>query len=239
MKNSLQVNQTSSPGNKWLHFSYFSLVISLVVFILVGLFWWRASIYYQKYLVDINRARVQNRLDGIATSLTSAINHRQALLTGLAAFIKSSKNEVNFDNQLAVYASGLYADDPVVRAIEFFPVNGTELIYPENKNETLKGRKLDDLINDSRPDVRADVQRAIQIRKITLSNPYELLQGGKGVVARLAVYDGSKFLGLTVIVLNLEPLLEVPGLYPAPTDLQYYPQRYNGSLVFRYRERIG
>jgi PAS domain S-box-containing protein len=232
MENSHQHSPDSSTVQKWFRNPNISLFFAFLVFILAGFFWWRVSVSYQKYLMDQSRTRVQIRVDGIASSLASAINRRQALLTGLSAFIKLYAKDKNLNDQFNLYASGLYANDPVIRAIEFFPVDGYELIYPTAQNETLKGRTIEDLINDTRPDVRADVQRAIQSRVITLSNPYELLQGGKGVVARMAVYDGNEFLGLTVVVLNLEPLLEVPGLNPAPADLRTALKDSKGQLFY-------
>ena len=232
MNNSAPDERKSPPDIKWLRYPNISWIIPIVVFLLVGSIWWRLSVSYQNYLFDISRSRVQNKVDGIATSLTSAINHRLALLTGLESFIELYSDDVNFKDQFAVYSSGLYADDPIIRAIQFFPVDGYELIYPISKNETLIGRKLADLINDSRPEVRADVQRAIDSRKITLSEPYELLQGGKGVVARLAVYKGEKFLGLTVVVLNLDPLLAVSGLIPPQDDLLISLKDSKGIVFF-------
>ncbi len=237
MENSHQHSPDSSTVQKWFRNPNISLIFAFLVFILIGLFWWRVSVSYQKYLLDQSRSRVQVRVEGIATSLASAINRRQALLTGLAAFVKLKAKDEKLNNDFEIYASGLHANDPVIRAIEYFPVDGYELVYPSVENETLKGRTIDDLINDTRPDVRADVQRAIQSRGITLSNPYELLQGGKGVVARMAVYDGNEFLGLTVVVLNLEPLLEVPGLNPASADLRTALKDVKGQ--FFYGDRPG
>lgn len=232
MNRSVQDGLKLSSDIKWLRYPNISWIISIVVFILVGIFWWRLSISYQDYLIGISRSRVQSSIEGIAASLTSTVNHRLGLLTGLESFIVLHSSDGNFEEQFELYSSGLYANDSIIRAIQYFPVNGYELIYPINKNEFLIGRTLADLVNDSRPEVRADVQRAIESRKITLSDPYELLQGGEGVVARQAVYKGDEFLGLTVIVLDLEPLLEVTGLNPLPDDLLPSLKDSKGKVFF-------
>jgi PAS domain S-box-containing protein len=209
-----------------------ALLFSLLVFSLTGIFWWRLSLTSQEHFLDARRDEIQGRLNGMGSSLTMAVNRRQALLTGLAAFVKLQRTEELVNQNFEIYASGLQGNDPVIRAVQVFPKDGYELVYPMVNNEILTERTLDDLLNDKRPNLRADVQRAIQSRKITLSQPYELLQGGQGVVARLAVYDGDEFWGLVVVVLNIDPLLAIPGINSPSSDLQYALKDSTGQVFF-------
>ena len=126
--------------------------------------------------------------------------------------MKISPTDAELRSKFTPFASGLYAGKQDIRAIQVFPEEGAVLVYPIEGNEATIGRTLDDLINDERPDVRADVQRTIQTRQIAISGPYELRQGGLGMVARLAIYQEDTFLGLAVIVLDMPPLLEAGGL---------------------------
>ena len=81
-------------------------------------------------------------------------------------------------------------------------------VFPIKGNEKVMGH---DLINDKRPSVRSDVQRTIQTRKVVLSGPYELRQGGLGLVARKAVFVKGSFWGLATMVIDIPPILEDAG----------------------------
>lgn len=206
---------------RWLFRSWKYLTLSLLIFTLVSLVWWRISITYENNLLELQRASLQMRVNGIGNSLSSIVTQRQAMLDGLAAFVKTHSIEGLRNRYFDIYAAGLKANDPVIRAIQYMPVEGPILVYPLEGNEAIANLTLENHRNDDRAYVRADVERAIASRKITLSNPYELRQGGKGVVARLAVYDQETFLGLAVVVLDLEPLLAIPGLFPLPADFHF------------------
>lgn len=194
----------SMPRLRWR-----SLALALLVMLLGGLLWWRMATMYQGRLVMEQRARLESESNDLSAMLISDINRRQAQLTGLAAFIKTHTLAELREDQFEIFAKALTAQDPVLRAIQFYPSRGPLLIYPREGNEAILNRTLEDLVNTER--ARADVLRAINTRQITLSNPYELLQGGQGVVARLAIYEGDQFLGLAVIVLNMDDLLSLAG----------------------------
>jgi PAS domain S-box-containing protein len=198
-----------------------ALVLPIIVIILVSLVWWRLGIIFEESIMDHKIAALQSSLDRTATILTSNVNRRQAILIGMAASVKTHSIEDLRDQHFLQFASGLQANDPVIRVIQFYPADGKNMVYPLEGNEAVVDRTLHDLIYDERANVRTDVNRTIESRQITLSSPYELRQGGRGVVARLAVFDESdEFLGLVVVILDLEPLLEIPGLSPAPDDVQ-------------------
>ncbi|HWP68283.1 MAG TPA: histidine kinase dimerization/phospho-acceptor domain-containing protein, partial [Rectinemataceae bacterium] len=88
------------------------------------------------------------------------------------------------------------------------------MIYPVAQNEAVATGTLKNLLQDQRPGVRADIDEAIATGGIVLSGPYELRQGGLGLVARKALYDRGSFWGLTVIVLDMPPLLRQSGIDP-------------------------
>ena len=201
--------------------SWKQIVLTLGVFTLVLVGWQRLSVNYENELLSDARSSLQMRVNVIGNSLTSTINQRQALLQGLAAFVKTHPIDELRESYFEVYATGLRDSDPLIRSIQYLPDQGPLMVYPVEGNEAIVGRSLAMLRNDERANVRADVERAIQSRKITLSDPYELRQGGMGVVARLGVYEDDQFLGLVAVALNLEPLLQIPGLYPQPTDFRF------------------
>jgi sensor domain CHASE-containing protein len=113
-----------------------------------------------------------------------------------------------------------------------------EIIFPQAGNEAVAYVSLDNLLNDPRPAVRADVAKTIQSKKIILSEPYQLLQGGLGLVARKAIYIQGKFWGLTALVLDLPSLLGKAGLrFSEMKDLDIALSDSNGT-VFEGKQEV-
>ncbi|HQF37878.1 MAG TPA: hypothetical protein PK322_02050 [Opitutaceae bacterium] len=143
---------------------------------------------YERHLLAEERAQVQSRGNGLGGVLTSLISRRQALVDGLHAFVETHGTDSDVAEHFQDYAAGLQANDSVVRTIQIFPRRGPVLLYPAAANEASAGRTLADLLLDERPEVQSDVARAVESGRLTLSQPYELRQGGLGVVARQAFF---------------------------------------------------
>ena len=136
-------NLYAEPLIKWIHRSWANLALSSIVFILVGLVWWRLSIAYELSLIDQNRSALQLRGNRIGNSLSSIITQKQATLNGLAAFVKThSPNDLR-DHYFSIYAAGIWANDPTIRAIQFLPNVGPILVYPLEGNEAVANRTLE------------------------------------------------------------------------------------------------
>ena len=80
-------------------------------------------------------------------------------------------------------------------------------VYPREGNEATLNTSVFD-----NPERREDALLAVETRQITLSGPYELLQGGLGLVARNPVFfgegDNEAFWGFVVVVLDLPQALD-------------------------------
>jgi len=105
-----------------------------------------------------------------------------------------------------------------IRNLSLAPDGVQTYVYPVEGNEGVLGH---DLMADARAEVRADVARAIETGTIALSGPYELRQGGLGLVVRLAVNYNGEFWGLVAAVLDIPPLLEDAGLSPLNAAARY------------------
>ncbi len=217
---------------RWRHKPWGILGLSLAVLVTaLAAGWWQSAAFANR-LLEQERARIQNRLNGIGTALAAEINQRHALVTGLGAFVASHAGTESFRDEFELYAAGLHANDPVIRAIQVFPPTGPVWAYPAGDNAAVLDRTLNDLLQDDRPAVRADVQRTVRSRRIALSNPYELRQGGKGVVARLAVYREDTLWGLVTVILNLDPLLNKAGIGSGSSDLQIALKNSAGQVFY-------
>jgi PAS domain S-box-containing protein len=178
--------------------------------------------WYQEYLVGKQRLVTLNLLSSKATALSAAINRRLALLQGLHTFSEANTHAPDFRRRFEVYAAGLHAGARDVRIFAIAPDGVIRYLYPLAGNEPVQGL---DLFRD--PQTREDAQRARQSRGVTLSSPYQLRQGGLGLVARQAVYDRGRFWGLATVGLDVPFMLAEAGL------------NRDSSIVMALRDRTG
>ncbi|KAA3663701.1 MAG: hypothetical protein DWQ04_09470, partial [Chloroflexi bacterium] len=184
------------------------IALSFALVVLIGsLFIWNLVVdWHEEQLLAEQRRIVTAEFTPYGNALTGAINGRFALLSGLHAFTETNAQQspedfqTDFDN----FASGLYANASGIRNFAVGPNGVNEYVFPLEGHESVLGH---DLINDERPNVRADVQRAINNGNIVLSGPYELRQGGQAVIARQAVFKNGKFWGLVAMVLDMPPVI--------------------------------
>lgn len=203
-------------------------MLTLIVFLVV--WFWVGGLLREKLLSD-SRLQIAAEITPYGNALTTAVIRRFALLEGLGAFILHeipSPNEIaseEFDD----FAAGLQIGASGVRNISIAPGGIQKFVYPLEGNENVPGH---DLINDERPNVRADVQRTIESQQIVLSGPYELRQGGLGVVARKAIYLEDEFWGLAAMVLDIPPILLEAGIDPVPEGLMIALVKEDGEIFF-------
>ncbi len=90
-------------------------------------------------------------------------------------------------------------------------------VYPPKGNEIIMGT---DLIRSPQPKFRADVERAIQSRRLVLSEPHQMKIGIFGMFARRAIYQGDKFWGISSITLDIPTIIESAGLKSNQSNLE-------------------
>lgn len=184
----------------------FATMLSLLL--LLPLWFW-VQAWYQDGLIKQARAKAAVQIAARANALTSAVNQRIALLQGLYAFTRTEWPGTNFDQPFEVYSSGIYFNSTGVRTLMIAPEGIARYIFPLYDSRTLSGY---DILNDPDPTIRADVQRAIHTREITLSQPRTLRQGGFGLIAWRAIYRGADLWGLVSIALDMKTVLADSGL---------------------------
>ncbi|MBI4490458.1 MAG: PAS domain S-box protein [Deltaproteobacteria bacterium] len=206
-----------------------ALLAALVTVGLLVTVWWGAHDWYRGQLLAARRAQILTELSPYSNALSRTINRRLGILKGLKAFVEPHLSEPTFATEFERFAAGLYAATTGVRVLTVAPRGIPRYVYPLSGNESVIGH---DPMRDPRPGVRADVERAIQSREITLSGPDELRPGGLGLVARLAVYKDQIFWGFVTIALDLENLLKGSGLSPGPADLKLALRANSGHVFF-------
>jgi PAS domain S-box-containing protein len=210
------------PDSKALLAALLALAVLLPV-------WWLAGRWYGERLLEQERADAALETSLRANALTSTINRRLARLQGLYAFVQVELSEEDFAVQFERFARGLYAGTRGIRNLAVAPGSTVRYVYPLPGNETVVGY---DPANDPRPEVRLGVQRAIESGEVALTGPLELVQGGQGLIARQAVYEGNAYWGLVNMVLDMSAMLEEAGLGEQPGDLDFALRDASGRVIY-------
>lgn len=121
--------------------------------------------------------------------------------------INNGGNVENFD----YVAEILYEDDEALRSLQLAPNGVVTYVYPLEGNE---GAFIDLF---SEPLQKKEAEWARDTGKMTLAGPFELKQGGMGLVARNPIYleekDGTKtFWGFSTVVLNVPEIFDKADL---------------------------
>lgn len=108
------------------------------------------------------------------------------------------------EDTFALIAEEIIQFNPPVRAIEMTD-NKTRVIrkYPVKGNQVSLKEPIV-LLDD--PERGRYVRKALETGKPTLQPPFELFQGGLGIVIRNPIYNNGDFLGLAIVVMDFPTL---------------------------------
>ncbi|MDA3937628.1 MAG: ATP-binding protein [Actinomycetota bacterium] len=172
---------------------------------------------YTRYVVQADqsdyKAQVLSETSHHAESLRVAIERRVGLLDGLEAYAILELESGGDFEEFSSIAQGLVSSVDGVRNVIIAPAGVNEFVFPIEGNEAAVGH---DLLADERPEVRRDVRLAIETGREVLSGPYELRQGGQGLVARRAIANSGEFWGFVTMVVDLQPIIDESGLVTRP-----------------------
>lgn len=165
----------------------------------------------------------------ISSRLASVIDTRFMILDSLHTLTVTRYEAENFTETFNEYSRQVFEQKTGVKVLTVSPNMTHEWVYPLEGNEGVLGHNL---LEDTRPDVVADVQRAIDQESTAFSGPYELRQGGFGLVARKPVFIHGKIWGLVAIVLEIEPILQEAGLTQLENRYEYLLVANNQTEFF-------
>jgi putative nucleotidyltransferase with HDIG domain len=201
----------------------------LALALLLPACWW-TGLRFQERLIAEKRTQVAETLAAQGRSLSAEINGRLAVLKALKNFVEGrlGAEQAITPAEFAAFGAGLSNGMSGVRSVSIAPGGVTRFIYPAAATETLTGQ---DLLRDARPQIRADVQRAVRSHRIAVSGPYALRPKGLGLVARQPLYTRDNLWGLVSVVLDLPPILTDAGLDSPPQGLQIALLDRSGRLL--------
>ncbi len=149
----------------------------------------------------------------ISLGMQESLEHRIARCTHAMVALKAyAMSNPDFTaDQFLVFAANVMPDAPEIRCLQLAPGGVVQYLCPPEGNEAALGL---DLLIDSRESDSA--REAIRLGKIVGAGPYQLRQGGLGLIFRLPIFEGEtkreNFWGFAIAVIDVPPLLELSGV---------------------------
>ena len=201
--------------------------LAAVIVVIFGIF---ADRQNAQLFREHSRDEVLDRVGLIRAQLEGNINGDVALMRGLvtAVAIEPEMSQARY----AAIAESLLESGSEIRSIAGAPDLVVSLMYPMAGNEKALG--LDYRRNDAQ---REAALRARDRREVVLAGPVNLVQGGRGFIARLPVFandarGGKTFWGLISGVIDVERLYRDCGLLDdnLPIDVAIAPKNADGAM---------
>jgi len=180
-----------------------SVIVGIAVFSCLLLL--TQYISYQRYLIlqETEQQSVRRELREVKDRLVAAIGHSETSVKTLAFIVA----EYGIPEQFDKVAQTILQSTPYIDALQLTQHGVITHTYPLKGNEAAMGF---DILSDS---VRRDeANYALNKRVLSFAGPFELKQGGVGIIGRLAIFKKNEFEGFAVVIIKLKMLLKAIGI---------------------------
>jgi len=213
-----------------------ALAGAALFFLFLLLAWWWGDRWYQAQLLAEQRSEAALEVTLRGNVVSSILERRFARLQGLNGFVRvhaqaHAPDETGepFAREFRAFTAILYEEARGVRAVTVAPDGVVQYVYPQAGNAAVLGYRP---LEDARPEVREDAERAIRTGNVVVSGPRELVQGGFGLSVWRAVYDENVFWGLLGVTLDVPALMAEAGLDRSQGDLTFALREEEGHVFF-------
>jgi signal transduction histidine kinase len=182
---------------------YNRLLIFAVALVMASLFaGWIVSTESDRQKAD--RERLVLIAKGLADRITIAINNSTSALYGIGELALVQDGHVD---RLPAISRGIRSVHENILNVAIMPDGVVRQMEPIEGNEAAIGH---DMFAD--PDRIAEARLARDTGEMTVTGPYDLIQGGQGMIARLPLYENERFWGFVSIVYVFPDYLDSLGL---------------------------
>lgn len=131
------------------------------------------------------------------------IERRLVVLESLKSYFETQPGIS--ESQFQSLAAELIKDTPDIRSLQWInPKLVVTWVYPLKGNEAAVGHDL-----NTAPKALPFVRKALRQKRVSVNDPYELKQGGLGVIARTPIYPENRpFGGLNAAVLDVPAIVD-------------------------------
>lgn len=153
------------------------------------------------------RKRVQLKVDAevvnVKNQLERALNHSITATEMIRFLVEKELIGDDFD----AVAAELMARNDFIDALQL--VKGKEIIktFPLKGNEPSIGYAIMEV-----PNHRKSALTALERNQLYFEGPFELKQGGVGIVGRLPIYINSEYWGFSAVIIRIETFLSALGI---------------------------
>ena len=203
-----------AQGDGWLKPTMLPALLTLIVLLIGGFY-----LDLQSSTIDRERAqaRVLSELAVIRAKVEGNITANIQLVRGLVSTIETEPASMTRE-RFSALAENLFQEESQLRLIAVAPDLIVTMTYPVAGNERAIG--LDYRTNPAQRDA---AMLARDTGKLVLAGPVDLVQGGRGFIARFPVFtniDGERrFWGLLAAVIDVDRLYADSGLANPALDI--------------------
>jgi PAS domain S-box-containing protein len=174
----------------------------LAFFILAALF---SILIYQRHLIlkQTEKKAAYDMANATRNKLQEALAFSSSAAKIMSFFVDNDGTVRNFDS----VAAQILSTNRDIDILELVPDGVIQYVYPLKGNENIVGYNI---LKD--PNRSKEAYKAIERNEMFFSGPYELRQGGVGIVGRLPVFRKGKFWGFSATVLKMSTLLKAAGI---------------------------
>ncbi|SDW63425.1 bifunctional diguanylate cyclase/phosphodiesterase [Thiocapsa roseopersicina] len=184
-------------------------VVAALVFLTASILAGGAILYFERQRIALARADAAAIADDYADILEIQIDRALSVTYALAALVHQGGGGIDGFETTARALLPFYEN---VEALYLAPEGIVRQVFPLETNEAALGLNL---LED--PEQRIEARLARDTGRLTLAGPFELVQGGEGVVGRLPVFledaqGNPLFWGFTMAMLRTPSALAPAGL---------------------------
>ncbi len=156
-------------------------------------------------MIEKQQKQQKNEFTVAVNEFEANMNNSMVFVYGLSGFTYSQIKEKLTSEDFEEFARKTQESVPYIRNFSIALDYVQTYVYPLKGNESTLGHNL---LEDSREEVVNDVIEAVTLNRIVISGPYELRQGGLGMVVRSPIYYDGEPKGLVNVVIDVQSVID-------------------------------
>lgn len=174
-----------------------------------------------KLIKEDQEREMNNILLVVHQNIEQALKNCYTTTLTLALTINDKGIPENFDH----VSEKLMESNANISAVQLVPDGILKYVYPLKGNEAALNLNI-----LTTPSLKKEALKSVAKKKMYFAGPFELKQGGVGIVGRFPVFQNNKFWGFSAVVIKLETFLKASGIKNVD-DSKYFFQfsKYNAE----------
>lgn len=181
-----------------------------IILLLNVVFFMNISIYDYKTIYNNQTDLFKNHFNIVVNEFKAKVDKSMSFIYGLEGFTYASLDDDMHQSQFEIYAARSQYHNNFIKNFSIAPDAVQLYVFPLKGNEMTLNH---DLKTDSRENVVKDVMTALETGNMVISGPYELRQGGLGMVVRSPIFQNNLPWGLVNVVVDVQSILEDSDIY--------------------------